>query len=294
MRSDPEIYNRALDRYMIEFDTLNQSYNTHHNVFPIYKKLTEDILLKDSTLERIVKHDPLAIEFIPHTHGDTILKKEHYIEAILRNPNAIKFLSSNHFGDETYSELCLEAVKQNGLVLQYINDDKFVTDSIALEACKENGASLLHVTAAQRKDIKIVLAAIESHPHAFYYCDLKSNCEIVEAAVRKSMNMKFLHCASPKLKRDKDFLMNILSQYGTEENVDDFITALDPTMLNNKENQVLDIITKCVQLNGLMLKHFSDEIRNNLDLCKVAYKQSPEAVRYMSRQIINKYVIMMF
>ena len=292
MKSDPDIYNRALDRYMIEFDTVNQNYDTHHKEFCIYDKLSDFILLKDSTVERIVKHDPLAIEFIPHASDDTILKKEQYIEAILRNPNAIKFLSPYHFGNETYSELCIEAAKKNGLILQYIMDDQFVTDSIALEACKQNGRAILHVTPAQRKDVNIVLAAIEQYPHAFYYCELKSNYEIVEAAVRKSM--KLFHRASPKLKKDTDFLMNILTQYGTEENVDDFITALDPMMLNKKENQLLeDIIPMCLQLNGAMLRHFSDDVRSNLDLCKLAYKQSSEAVRYMSKEIINKYVNML-
>ena len=292
MKSDPDIYNRALDRYMIEFDTVNQNYNTHHKEFCIYYTLSDVILLKDSTVERIVKHDPLAIEFIPHASDDTILKKEQYIEAILRNPNAIKFLSPYHFGNETYSELCIEAAKKNGLILQYIMDDQFVTDSIALEACKQNGRAILHVTPAQRKDVNIVLAAIEQYPHAFYYCELKSNYEIVEAAVRKSM--KLFYRASPKLKKDTDFLMNILTQYGTEENVDDFISALDPTMLNKKENQLLeDIIPMCLQLNGAMLRHFSEDVRSNLDLCKLAYKQSPEAVRYMSEEIINKYVNML-
>lgn len=285
LKNVPDIYNRALDRYMIEFNTVSNDFSSHHNEFHIYEFLPNSILLKESTVERIVENDPLAIEFIPHSYDDTILKKEHYVESILRNPNAIKFLSPYHFDNETYARLCKEAVRKDGLALEYIIYDQYVTDDIALTACKQNGKALLHVTSQQRKNFDIVHTAIKSCPIAFYYCDLKSNPEIVEAAVMQKMSI--LHRATGKLRNNSEFVTNILHKYGTEENVDDFITSIDPRMLSNRE-----MILRCLELNGLVLKHFSDEIRGEIEICRLAYEQNPEAVRYMSPEIIKDFVVM--
>ena len=286
MKAEPDIYNRALDRYMIEFNTMSKNaYASHHTEFPIYNKLPYTILLKETTIERIVEKDPLAIEFLPHAYDDSILKKEQYIESILRNANAIKFCSPFHFDSETYAMLCQEAVSKDGLALEYIIYDQYVTDDIALTACKQNGKALLHVRPQQRKNFDIVYAAIENCPMAFYYCDLKSNPEIVEAAVMQKMSI--LHRATGKLRNNFEFVTSILHKYGTEENVDDFITSIDPRMLSNR-----DIIRRCVELNGLVLKHCPDDVRSEIEICRLAYEQNPEAVRYMSQEIIKDFVVM--
>ena len=100
-------------------------------------------------------------------------------------------------------------------------------------------------------------------------------------------NMSILHRATGKLRKNLEFVTNILHKYGTEENVDDFITSIDPMLLNNR-----DIIRRCVELNGLVLKHCSDEIKSEIEICRLAYKQNPEAVRYMSQEIIKDFVVM--
>ena len=285
MKKDSDVYNRALDRYVIEYDCQrNTDDSSHFNRYPIYEYLPNSVLLLESTIDRIIKSDPLAIRFLPHEPSNSVLKKEHYIQAILRNPY-VKFLTPQHFDHEFYIVLSEKAVEQNGLVLEFIHDDQFITDEIALLACKQNGKALLYVRPSQRKKYEIVEAAIESCPESFYYCDLKSNPTIVEKAVMRSM--KLLHRCSGKLKKDLTFLTMILDKYGTKENVEDFLSNVDPIILNNKT-----IIKKSVMLNGLVLQYSSEHLKKDDEICRLAYKQTTEAVRFMSNEILNKFIVM--
>lgn len=281
LKLEPGIYNRSIDSYILEYDCMNNTNSHPHYDYRIYPHLPTEVLILESTIKKIVEKDQLAIQYIPGFWNR--VKQKQFIEAILRNPFSLQFITSETYGPNFYEQMCMEAVTKDGLAIQIIHDDKFVTDEIALKACEQNGSALLHVTAKQRKNSSIVLAAINSCSDAFYFCDLKNDKNIVDFALSKSMRL--LHRVSSSLRKDYIFMNSILKKYGTKENVLDFISNIDPKLISQ-------VMNECVLLNGMALEYGSEDQQKNYELCRMAFEENKEAVRFMSNDIIDKFICM--
>lgn len=184
-----------------------------------------------------VKQNGLLLEFL----GEN-LKSDYEIvmTAVKQYASSLQFADISLRSDR---DIVLEAVKQDGCVLKYAGEILRSDRDIVFEAIKHDGNSLRFAADNLISDYEIVKAAVENNCWLKYVAkDLRGNREIVLAAVTKSKGsiahadpilyddyeivlksilpmdyieydpeLDFLKFASPKLKRNKKFILDAVS-----------------------------------------------------------------------------------
>lgn len=102
---------------------------------------------------------------------------------------------------------------------------------------------------------------------------LKNDKALVAYAT--SLNEDAFKFASPQLKCDKEFVMELLG-----EGMSRFIGHIDSSLHFDTT-----IMKKAVAMNGLLLQHVDETLRNNREICDLAIAHTPYAFKYVGEEI---------
>lgn len=165
--------------------------------------------------------------------------------------------------DPKNRKLVLEAVQQHGDLIKYADVSLRKDREIILKSLKQNGLTLQYADTSLRRDKQIVMAALDQNGLAleFAHPELQDDKEVVRKAMRlnRQTALKF---ASPRLKKDRAFILSFMSGLGNfaNENIAFPIEHADKSLKDDKEF-VLKVINR--YHGGSSLPYLSDRLRDD-------------------------------
>ena len=216
--------------------------------------------------------------------------------AVARNGNALQYASEELRRDK---EVVMIAVAQSGRALQYTSEELRGDKEVAMAAVAQNGRALLWASNELKGDKEVVMAAVAQDGFALRYAsyELKGDKEVVMVAM--SNNLIALKYIAKTLCNDKDLAKNALKmnihtiQFFSVQIALDyiktnvgrkhvFIKNMPDSLRNNK-----NIVSIFVKHNGLSLEHASDDLRDDVDIVKLAIDNWPHSVYFASERVKN-------
>jgi hypothetical protein len=216
--------------------------------------------------------------------------------AVARNGNALQYASEELRRDK---EVVMIAVAQSGRALQYTTEELRGDKEVAMAAVAQNGLALQWASNELKGDKEVVLAAVAQDGQALEWAseELKGDKEVVMVAM--SNNLIALKYIAKTLCNDKDLAKNALKmnihtiQFFSVQIALDyiktnvgrkhvFITNMPDSLRNNK-----NIVSIFVKHNGTSLEHASDDLRDDVDIVKLAIDNWPHSVYFASERVKN-------
>ena len=216
--------------------------------------------------------------------------------AVARNGNALQYASEELRRDK---EVVMIAVAQSGRALQYTSEELRGDKEVAMAAVAQNGRALLWASNELKGDKEVVMAAVAQDGFALRYAsyELKGDKEVVMVAM--SNNLIALKYIAKTLCNDKDLAKNALKmnihtiQFFSVQIALDyiktnvgrkhvFIKNMPDSLRNNK-----NIVSIFVKHNGTSLEHASDDLRDDVDIVKLAIDNWPHSVYFASERVKN-------
>jgi hypothetical protein len=216
--------------------------------------------------------------------------------AVARNGNALQYASEELRRDK---EVVMIAVAQDGYALQYTSEELRGDKEVAMAAVAQNGRALLWASNELKGDKEVVMAAVAQDGFALRYAsyELKGDKEVVMVAM--SNNLIALKYIAKTLCNDKDLAKNALKmnihtiQFFSVQIALDyiktnvgrkhvFIKNMPDSLRNNK-----NIVSIFVKHNGTSLEHASDDLRDDVDIVKLAIDNWPHSVYFASERVKN-------
>tara|TARA_B110001452_G_scaffold265036_1_gene269041 strand:- start:264 stop:2183 length:1920 start_codon:yes stop_codon:yes gene_type:complete len=240
-----------------------------------------------------VVQNGLALE---HASDDLKGDKRVAMAAVARNGNALQYASEELRRDK---EVVMIAVAQSGRALQYTSEELRGDKEVAMAAVAQNGRALQWASNELKGDKEVVMAAVAQDGFALRYAsyELKGDKEVVMVAM--SNNLIALKYIAKTLCNDKDLAKNALKmnihtiQFFSVQIALDyiktnvgrkhvFIKNMPDSLRNNK-----NIVSIFVKHNGTSLEHASDDLRDDVDIVKLAIDNWPHSVYFASERVKN-------
>lgn len=108
--------------------------------------------------------------------------------------------------------------------------------------------------------------------------------DIVECAISLTFNDNLFQFASTRLKKNKTFILKMLSGMHTNEK---YISALFIKHMSSSLKSDLEIATKALSKNGMALEYISKKLRYNKELCMIALKSNPYSHQYIPTKVLK-------
>ena len=218
--------------------------------------------------------------------------------AVARNGNALQYASEELRRDKEVVMIIL-AVAQSGRALQYTSEELRGDKEVAMAAVAQNGLALQWASDELKRDKVVVLAAVAQDGQALEWAseELRGDKEVVMVAM--SNNLIALKYIAKTLCNDKDLAKNALKmnihtiQFFSVQIALDyiktnvgrkhvFIKNMPDSLRNNK-----NIVSIFVKHNGTSLEHASDDLRDDVDIVKLAIDNWPASVYFASERVKN-------
>jgi hypothetical protein len=222
--------------------------------------------------------------------------KEVVMAAIAENGYALKFASDALKNDK---ELVMVAVAHYGRALRFASDTLKGDKEVVMPVVTREGRLLEHASDELKNDKEVVMIAVAQNGRALQYASdkLKGDNEVVKAAV--SNNLIALQYATKTLCNDKDLAKMVLGMdirtihfFSVQIALDYiktnvgrkhvFIKNMPDSLRNNK-----NIVSIFVKHTGNSLEHASDDLRDDVDIVKLAIDNWPHSVYFASERVKN-------
>jgi len=191
-------------------------------------------------------------------YADQSLKRDRdvVLAAVRQYGYALKYADETLKNDKT---IVLEAVKSSGYALHFASAALRRDKEIVMAAVRQDGRSL---EAALIADRDIVLAAVKQIGRALKYAPaaMQDDEEVVEAAVMAPDIIPAFEYASPRLKRDAEFILKMLSKKKSHC-CDLTLGAVDASLKNDK-----DFMSKALAINTEFLKYGGESIKKDREI----------------------------
>lgn len=203
----------------------------------------------------------IDIRFASIEHASVVLKEdfEFMVSMLRKDKTAIKFASIKLRNN---SDFMLTATK--------INKDHYVYASKELKGNSNFMLAIIRLNKDAIKDLEynltnsqeFMLAAIKINKDAIHY---------VPMSLRGAAEM------SSSFGGSEDFMLEVLK--------------IDVSLIKHcnwiKLHNNRDFLLKCVKINGLALQYGSDGNKRDLEICRAAVAQNPQAIKFVSEEIRN-------
>lgn len=174
------------------------------------------------------------------------------MELIKCDGSMLKYMDHTLSGNR---ELVLEAVKSNGRALRYASDRWRDDRKIVIEAVKNDGRALEYVSTELKGDREVVMTSIKSNGVALNYANSVFRCdvEMITESIRQKRSCGF----------------TLIDQHLA-------VVYVDEELKRNRQ-----LISKWVNVNGLVLKYLDSRWRGDRDIVLEAVKQNGLALEYV-------------
>lgn len=217
------------------------------------------VMLRDAD-EACKKNKKLFLEAVGQDgkhleYADQSLKRDRdvVLAAVRQYGYALTYADETLKNDKT---IVLEAVKSSGYALNFANAALRSDKEIVMAAVRQDGRSL---EAALIRDRDIVLAAVKQIGRALKYAPaaMQDDEEVVEAAVMAPDIIPAFEYASPRLKRDAEFILKMLNKSKSQHT----LKYVDASLRNDKA-----FMLKALAINYEFLKYGGDSIKKDKEI----------------------------
>lgn len=215
------------------------------------------VMLRDAD-ESCKKNKTLFLEAVGQNgklleYADASLKRDRdvVLTAVRQYGYALKYADETLKNDRT---IVLEAVKSSGYALHFANPGLRGDKEIVMAAVRQDGRAL---EAALIRDRDIVLVAVKQLGRALKFAPpaMQDDEEVVGAAVMSRDTIQAFQYASPRLKRDAEFILKMLSKNSL------MLQYVDVSLKNDK-----DFMSKALAINIDSSRYGGESIKKDKEI----------------------------
>ncbi len=238
--------------------------------------------------------------YIVYANKELLNDKAFVIKLIHTNPEVFVYLREDLKKDK---EIVTEAIMTNVRTFEYISKELKEDEKFIMELLSKRPSLISELPDKYRNNRELAKELVTSSSYAFKGLskELQGDKEIVTLAVMKSYGESSLKYASEELKKDKSFIISLVSKKGSIlEYVDDefkkdkdVVTAavIAPYSgctlqyaseeLKKDKNFIVSLVSK----KGSILEYVDDEFKKDKDVVVSAIANDPYALKYASEEI---------